>query len=64
MAKYTVSVYNEFGVKQFDKVITADNVAVGETEYVFVKFNEETCNFDTVAIIDRPADRAIDVIKE
>lgn len=64
MAKYTVSVYNEFGVKQFDKVINADNVAVGETEYVFVRFNDETCKFDTVAIIDRSADRTIDVIME
>ncbi len=64
MSKYTVSVYNEFGVHQFNKVIDADNVAVGETEYVFVKFNEETGNFDTVAIIDRTADRTIDVIKE
>lgn len=64
MSKYTVTVYNEFGVQQFSKVITADNVAVGETEYVFVKFNEETGNFDTVAIIDRTAERAIDVIME
>lgn len=64
MANYKVTVYNEFGVKQFDKVINADNVAVGETEYVFVKFNEETFGFDTVGIIDRTADRTIDVIKE
>ncbi len=64
MASYKVSVYNEFGVKQFDKVIKADNVAVGETEYVFVKFNDETCKFDTGAVMDRSADRTIDVIME